>query len=381
MVNIKHILIILLIVTIYIITNAGNNISQKISILMFTEDYSFYVIQVMNIAYVIFGIVMVVSIHLISRNFFTSVEKNFSKLQYLLIAVVDSFGILLQGIGNQFTPGILQTLLGQVIIPVSIILSIVMLKRKYSWISYLGALIVIGGIVISFIPDFSHKIKDLRWYSCIIYTAGVVFMALSFILKEKAFDNGASPYLLTVFVAVLMVPITFLIFPIQSIPGFGGLPITDFPKILSKGVLCTGGTKADPNMTCENSWVPLLLFCIFSFLSGVAAVVLTDKASAVVKTLSNGLTIPITTIGYSLKFIMGAYTEKFNIFNIVGIVIVLIGFITYSYGSYRKSKETDYSQLLSDDEINEEIDSQLLSDYEINEEIDSQLLSDYEINK
>ena len=197
-------------------------------------------------------------------------------------------------------------------------------------------------------------LKDIKWYSCLIYTGGVVFMSLSFVLKERAFDKGASPLLLTVGVSIFMVPITFLIFPIQAIPGFGGLPVSYFPKIFKNGGLCTVGINNVTSMDCHNAWISLVIFCVFAFISGVAAVILTDKASAVVKTLSNGFTIPITSIGYSLYFIMGKYTEKFNIWDIIGTIIVIIGFIIYSYGrriNYKSNVGIQYTQIEVDNII------------------------------
>ena len=68
-------------------------------------------------------------------------------------------------------------------------------------------------------------------------------------------------------------------------------------------------------------------------------IVFIDKASAAVKTLANGLTIPISGVGYSLYFIMGIYREKSSIWDIIGMIIIVIGFVVYVLGGYKRDKE------------------------------------------
>ena len=96
----KQLVILCIICISYIFTTASSNISQKIAIDQFTEDYSFYVIQVMNVSYVILGAIMIVPMLLLKL--FKSNELHFSQWSYLVIGAVDSAGILLQGIGNQY---------------------------------------------------------------------------------------------------------------------------------------------------------------------------------------------------------------------------------------------------------------------------------------
>eukprot|EP01090_Pellita_catalonica_P023260 TRINITY_DN945_c0_g1_i1.p1 TRINITY_DN945_c0_g1~~TRINITY_DN945_c0_g1_i1.p1 ORF type:complete len:449 (-),score=34.02 TRINITY_DN945_c0_g1_i1:11-1315(-) len=345
--------ILVTLVLFYVLTSCITNISFKLSINHFQTRYSFFVIQFMNILYVILGIAMLLVLYCFSKKRRTRPSKPWTAIAmvqgvFFAIAILDSIGTLLQGIGNQYTPGQYQTLLNQLTIPITMVLSYYLLKARFSWWTILGATVIICGVLVTVIPSSSSGTSS-RWYSMLIYASATLFFSFSFIWKERLFKTKSiklqtetiSPYDLTTYVAFYMVFVTFVLYPIQAVPGFGGLPLDNMLPNLRDGANCFLGRNSQPGDMCPDSWLPLLLFSIFTFVSGVLAVVITAKGSAVLQFLANAAILPLTNLGFSFKFIMNSSVESFSTWSIIGLLVVLGGFTVYSISDYMSSRSRD----------------------------------------
>ena len=357
--------------TMFILWTVITNISTKITMDRFQERYSFYAAQFMNILYVPFGFILLAYLgKKVPEN-----AKKFPQWIYFYIAIFDSFGVLLNAIANENTPGELQTLLSQFTIPFSMLGSYFYLKKRYGYMAYIGAIVILGGISISAFTATSSSGSKFNPISCIIYASSFVFFAFSFVAKEWCFNHSpnarlgpkftklfrlsedmeipnASPYHLTTWVALWMVPITFAIYFIQCIPGFGSVDVSDLIPNLIGGAKCMVGISSYPDDTCYGTWMPLwmwlMVFSIGTFVSGVLAVMLTQKASALVQFISNSVTIPLSSLTYAFAPLMYPFTESVSLWNIASICVILIGLTIYTFGDkdiYRKIKRNKNDEL------------------------------------
>ena len=76
------------------------------------------------------------------------------KLHYCVIGVFNALNGILIIFSNPHVAGILQSILAQAVIPFTLLLSIVWLRTKFAWFQYLGAAIVVGGVIVSLVPSF-----------------------------------------------------------------------------------------------------------------------------------------------------------------------------------------------------------------------------------
>ena len=72
-------------------------------------------------------------------------------------------------------------------------------------------------------------------------------------------------------------------------------------------------------------------YVVINFLYNVFQLLVTKHGSAATMVISSALALPITNLCFSSTFLLGSEAEPFSIFDIVGLVVVLSGFLVYSF--------------------------------------------------
>lgn len=81
--------------------------------------------------------------------------------------------------------GPLQSILSGITVPVTVILSRLILKEKYNLQKKIGVIIIIIGIIISFIPKFLGELQFYSWFWLIIRLLASIPTSLMLILQEN----------------------------------------------------------------------------------------------------------------------------------------------------------------------------------------------------
>ena len=68
---------------------------------------------------------------------------------------------------------------------------------------------------------------------------------------------------------------------------------------------------------------------------------LIKHGSALLLQITNALALLFSNIVFSWKFAMGQYTEKFNKWDVLGLIGVMIGFVIFQIGVYYKREEKE----------------------------------------
>jgi drug/metabolite transporter (DMT)-like permease len=91
-------------------------------------------------------------------------------------------------------PGPLIVVLRQISIPILMIISILVLKRKYRVRHYIGAVIILGGIILALWPQLSH-IKDAGPVWAILLIIGSSFtLSVATLYMEHSLQNYVRKY-------------------------------------------------------------------------------------------------------------------------------------------------------------------------------------------
>jgi drug/metabolite transporter (DMT)-like permease len=100
--------------------------------------------------------------------------------------VSDALSGVLALFGGVYTSGNTQGLLNQGAVPITMILSYVVLKQRYSRLQVIGALVIMGGVITVLLPKFldnnAPSGEDRPLFN-IIFLLSVIPMALSSIYK------------------------------------------------------------------------------------------------------------------------------------------------------------------------------------------------------
>ncbi|RHZ13419.1 hypothetical protein DYB26_007602, partial [Aphanomyces astaci] len=177
-------------------------------------------------------------------NAITVDQRRIPKRKFAVMGALDSVAGILQVFAATYLGGSLLILLGQAAIPVSMVISKVLLKTSYSWFQYVGALVVAVGILVVLGPSMRSvdggDHNTAVWAAVMI--ASCVPMCLSSVYKEIALGQAEldAVYLngwIAVFQFMLSIPLSIPAAMIGSPP----VPPRDLPQNLYDGMRCYMG--------------------------------------------------------------------------------------------------------------------------------------------
>jgi len=248
-----------------------NTLSYKVLYTVYSSRYAYFVSNGINVLYVLFGGALLYPRMYCNRS--GKIPEDLRKQpqkKFIVMALLDAFGTFFSAMGSVKTPGYLQTILNQTLIPILMLTSFFALGTRFSPLQISGATLIVLGAFISSIDsvfdpestvkDQGYKISGEGWSeatayslekpassslhsSCISHTTtsnnlplvtsllasliAVIFYlvsnipyAFSAVYKEVAFKNQKTDVMyLTQQVSIYQMLIGFAMLPLTSIPG------------------------------------------------------------------------------------------------------------------------------------------------------------------
>ena len=113
----------------------------------------------------------------------------------------------------------------------------------------------------------------------------------------------------------------------------GGVPPSEMGRNMYTGWVCfwDGVNEDDPEHdTCDTAFRTFLVYVFINFIYNFLLLIITKRGSAVLLVISQALSLPVTNITFSLPAIMGSDAEALSLNDLLGLVLVCIGFLLYS---------------------------------------------------
>ncbi|PRP72790.1 Drug/Metabolite Transporter (DMT) Superfamily [Planoprotostelium fungivorum] len=271
--------------------------------------------------------------------------------KFAVMGVLDGIAGIMQSFAtNAITSGPLIILILQSAIPVSMVISKFLLKvtvphkkrnspvqAKYEWQHYVGAVIVIIGLVIVIVlplvtekggTDTGDKMT-LVW--CGVLILSCIPMTLSTVYKEKALgETEIDVVYLNGWVAIWQ----FLVLLPLAVPaGYANnLHPQQIPGNFWDGVKCyvgknsvVGGDKPDD---CHLAPVLVNLYILFNVLYNILIIMILKYGSANLLWLAMTIIVPLSNVTFALP-IPGHVDFKFS--DVVGLVVIMIGLVVFRF--------------------------------------------------
>jgi drug/metabolite transporter (DMT)-like permease len=163
----------------------------------------------------------------------------------LLIGVADALNGLLVVYASVMdrTPGPLQAILGQAIVPITLFFSYFILKKRYTKGQYVGCALTMAGIIISLIPTFiKFETGKFAVYWPLIFLLGNIPGVLMNIYEEDVFQvtsKGFDVCYLLAWESLYQFITVLLFFWVDIVPGFGtSNNIGHWSKTIDDGFTC-----------------------------------------------------------------------------------------------------------------------------------------------
>lgn len=276
----------------------------------------------------------------------TSEATSIPKYKFAVMGVLDSIAGIMQSLAtNYIVNGSLITLLSQAAIPVSMIISKIFLKTKYTATQYIGSLIVAGGLAVVLIPVFVNppnaddqdvKPRDVPLWS-VIMILSMVPQCLSSVYKEKALGEVEIDVVyLNGWVALFQFLVSIpLLLP--SAPA-SNLSITDIPSNLWGGTKCyvgidtvTDNADDKTNDHCGMSPIYVNIYLFFNILYNILIIMILKYGSSNMLWLAMTVMVPLSNVAFSLDFMPNR--QDLQATDIAGLVVILSGLVFYRFAA------------------------------------------------
>lgn len=286
----------------------------------------------------------------------TPQQRKVPQKTFFVMGVLDSLASIMQVFASTYLPGTLLVLLSQSAIPISMVISLLLLKTKYKVPQYLGALVVAGGIVVVLVPRLLYPDSDdsgptqstsqiLLW--SIVMMVSCAPMTLSSVYKEKALgDQELDPVYLNGWIAVYQ----FLFAIPLALPGGyvtdPPVPIQDLPENIYNGWKCYIGINSVVNIgnatelstsspiyydDCSDSFLFVTVYMLFNVCYNILIILILKYGSANLLWLALTIMVPLSSMAFALDFVPGH--EPARLTDVLGLIVMLGGLCWYKFGS------------------------------------------------
>ncbi len=290
----------------------------------------------------------------------TKEQTDIPKYKFAVMGAYDSIAGIMQTFAVNFISNAgTIVLVQQSAIPISMGISFVMLGAKYDLSQYIGAGIVLFGIVVVLVPQMCPSLLDndiaataastdvgvpasmntsstseLVWI--LILVISCVPMCLSSVYKEKALGEMEIDvvYLngwVAIYQFLMAIPLIFPSSLAINLPMDEILPnmYGGWKCWLGEDTIVEGNTAGLPADHCTDGPFYVTLYIFFNIVYNALIVVILKHGSSNVLWLSSTVIVPLSNIAFSLDFMPGH--QPLTEFDVVGLIVIMGGLIVYRF--------------------------------------------------
>ena len=216
---------------------------------MFTERYAIFLNQATAFVYIV-----VASVLLLGRRFFLDASHGGDRPPWLALIAIGLFngtGNTAQALGLPHTPGLTQSLLNLLNLPLVLLLAWAFLRKRPSAVASIGAALIVAGAACSALrslwqSDSAAEPVEPLWYAIVLYLCAQMFFSGERVFEEHVFGSRrVDPLLMFWVTLVTQFCLGWALLPIQAVRALGGLDLAALPDVIADGVLCTLGRSSD----------------------------------------------------------------------------------------------------------------------------------------
>lgn len=258
---------------------------------------------------------------------------------YTLVAIglMNGSGNFFMAISQPHTPGLSQTLLMLLGIPLVLTLSWLFLAKRPSRIAALGAALIVGGTATSslrnVVDNGSSTPAPIVVYGWAIasFALAQVFLAGEKVFEERVFRDsreGLRPMQMFFWTLTTQFVLGWAVYPVQAVPALGGIDLTSLPELLVNGTLCTVGRGEGCSLThAAIFWG----YCCVDFWCYFFGLWVIQRGGASIMVLASAIALPLQQLLLCAQPLVGRWAESFFWGDAVALALVLCGFGVYQW--------------------------------------------------
>lgn len=316
------------------------------------ENYRFFLMQMVAALNAVLMLIVTIWKRLRTKEITAEMQK-VSKWYYVLMALLDTFTLMLTVIPGGRVPAPLTIVLLQSVTPINLIMSVILRSNRWEFhkTHYIGAFMILLAIIGNIVPLIVRDPMgpaynaDVLW-NCVLFIGAGVPATLSMFLKESVLaQQQMNVYYLNFWVSLFqfMIGVVFapLALPLQDLLNPEAWSSTGW-QLMAKNWREGGGClfAGDPSSAADFCWLAPLVLVVY-VLSALAFNYLIMELVCVLslrKThYSIAASIPLAWVALELYGATSAVAQRhgqwppWNPFDIAACVVVVVGLVIYHY--------------------------------------------------
>ncbi|CAH0517552.1 unnamed protein product [Peronospora belbahrii] len=265
-------------------------------------------------------------------------QRSIPKRKFAVMGGLDSIAGILQVFAATYLGGSLLILLGQAAIPISMLISSLLLKAKYSSYQYVGAVVVSLGLLIVLGSGDSSSHTGTSSHMLVLWSIVMIFscvpMCLSSVYKEKALGETEldAVYLngwIAVFQFLFAIPLTFP----AAMVGDHPVSPSELPENLYDGLMCYMGqntiTDGAHKDDCEKATIYVTAYLLFNVAYNLLIILILKFGSANILWLAMTIMVPLGNVAFTFPFM--PEHQPLHAKDITGLVFIMLGLFVYRF--------------------------------------------------
>jgi len=308
-------------------------------------------------------------------------DKNLCPYWVLIgIGMMNGTANFCMAIAQPHTPGLTQTLLNLLGIPLVLFMSAIFLNKKSTTIEWLGALLIVVGTCVSGMRTLlqsSDSISDSSITSdvaaslspssssssssssvpstnpivayigsVVLYACAQLFLSGEKIWEEKSFTRYTmlDPMVMFWYTLITQFSLGWLLYPIQTLPSFGNLSLASIPSVIGGGVLCTFGDSSGGTTCDASNTIIFFVYCSVDFWCYFFGLWIIQRGGANLMVITTAISLPLQQLVLCMRPLLGKWAEKFFWGDSAALALVLAGFLVYQRAHATESERMEERQ-------------------------------------
>jgi hypothetical protein len=334
-----------------LVVGLGNKIFQKLQTGPM-QNYPYFLGLVVTFFYIPLSFAYIWPM-ILCGSAITKEQRQIPWYKFAVMGILDGIAGLMQSFAVNYIPsGSLIVLLYQAAIPISMVISKLILKVKYAIHNYVGASIVVVGLIVVLVPSFVNPASSssacggdssggggpsqaLIAIWCAVLIASCIPMTLSSVYKEKALGEVEID---VVYMNGWIAIYQFLVSVALAVPSAYASNLTpqELPKNMMDGAKCYVGINSilvAEGSTCPDDcqMAPLYvtLYLFFNVLYNILIIMILKYGSSNILWLAMTIIVPMANFSFALPFMPSP--QPLTVWNDIGLVVIMLGLIIYRF--------------------------------------------------
>eukprot|EP00475_Leptophrys_vorax_P038553 TRINITY_DN6820_c0_g1_i4.p1 TRINITY_DN6820_c0_g1~~TRINITY_DN6820_c0_g1_i4.p1 ORF type:complete len:439 (+),score=77.41 TRINITY_DN6820_c0_g1_i4:73-1317(+) len=258
-----------------------------------------------------------------------------------VMAIFDTLGTVVGTWPLPYIPSSITNILSNSALPMTMLCSVILLRTKYKWTHYLGALLVTSGIIVRLIPTITaseHERLILPGVWIPTYVLSFLPSALSHVYKEGALKGmNCNLWHFNAWIGVWQLLLGILSIPTVFIPWPGTRTIapSELGAYLSDASTCfflgENPRPGSPDI-CEGVLLLFIVYLVFNVAFNQLQLVVFKSGSSVLVAVASTAKLPLVDILLLWGLLAGeAQIQSITVNDIIALIIIIIGICTYRW--------------------------------------------------